>query len=160
LAADIKASDPTQLFEEIWPKLREDLNAIKQEISTQGYKVLILRPLRVSLHQLRGRLGFLVVLSREKADELLNVLRMGLHYTVDMEFGLHKQLAVFVIILKFAETKQAVVYPVYYHTNLEWFIKDQGKQGLYTFFSVQGGNVIGEIYLGSHKAYLYSQYVR
>jgi hypothetical protein len=91
---------------------------------------------------------------------LLNVLRRGLHYTVDMEFGLHKQLAVFVIILKFAETRQAVVYPVYYHTNLEWFIKDQGKQGLYTFFSVQVGNVIGEIYLGSHKAYLYSQYVR
>jgi hypothetical protein len=160
LVADIKASDPTQLFEEIWPKLREDLNAIKQEISSQDYKVLILRPLRVSLHQLRGRLGFLVVLSREKADELLNVLRRGLHYTVDMEFGLHEQLAVFVIILKFAETRQAVVYPVYYHTNLEWFIKDQGKQGLYTFFSVQGGNVIGEIYLGSHKAYLYSQYVR
>ena len=160
MAANIKTGDPVQLFEEIWPKLMDDLNAIKQEISTYGYKVLILRPLRVSLHQLRGRLGFLVVLSSEKADELLDVLKRGLHYTVDMEFGLYKQLAVFVIILKFAETRHAVIYPVYYHTNLEWFIEDRGKQGLYTFFSVGVGNIIGEIYLGSHKAYLYSQYVR
>jgi len=160
LAANIKTGDPAQLFEEIWPKLMDDLNAIKEEISTLGYKVLILRPLRVSLHQVRGRLGFLVVLSGDEADELLDVLKRGLHYIVDMEFGLHKQLAVFVIILKFAETKQAVIYPVYYHTNLEWFIKDQGKQGLYTFFSTGVGNIIGEIYLGSHKAYLYSQYVR
>ena len=160
MAAHIRAGDPSQLFEEIWPKLEEDLNAIKQELSTYGYKVLILRPRSVSLYQLRGKLGFLVVLPNEKADELSNVLKRGLHYTVDMEFGLHKQLAVFVIILKLAETRQAVIYPVYYHTNLEWFVKDQGKQGVYTFFSVQGGNVIGEIYLGSYKAYLYSHYIR
>lgn len=160
MSAKIEAEDPTQLFEEIWPRLKEDLDAIKQENLIQGYKVLVLQPLRVSLNQLGGKMGFLVVLSREKAKELLNAIRIGLHYTVNIEFGLHKRLAVFVIILKFAETRQVIIYPVYYHTNLEWLIKDQGKRGLYTFFSVEGGQIIGEIYLGSYKAYLYSQYVR
>jgi hypothetical protein len=109
---------------------------------------------------MRGRLGFLVVLANEKAKELLQVLKSGLHYTADMEFGLHKQLAVFVIILRFAATRQAVIYPVYYPTKLEWFIRDHGKQGLYTFFTTQGGSLIGEIYMGSYKTYLYSQYIK
>lgn len=160
LTAEFKVSEASRVFDEIWDKLVEDLNTIKEELVMQGYKVLMLRPLRVSLYQSGNRLGFLVVLSNEKAKELLNVLKGGLHYTADMEFGLHKQLAVFVIILKFAATRQAVLYPVYYSTNLEWFIKDHGKQGLYTFFATQGGNIVGEIYIGSYKTYLCSQYLK
>jgi len=155
-----ESNEVARMFDEIWPKLSEDLEAIKEEMVLRGYKVLTLRPLRVTLYQLKGRLGFLVVLANEKAKELLNVLKTGLHYTADMEFGLHKQLAVFVIILKFAATRQAVIYPVYYPTKLEWLIKDQGKQGLYTFFTTQGGSIIGEIYMGSYKTYLYSQYAK
>ena len=155
-----ESDEVARMFDEIWPKLEEDLNTIKEEMVLRGYKVLTLRPLRVSLYQLKGRLGFLVVLANEKAKELLNVLKRGVHYTADMEFGLHKQLAVFVITLKFAAMRQAVLYPVYYHTNLEWFIKDQGKHGLFTFFTTQGGNIIGEIYIGNYKTYLCSQYVK
>ena len=160
MTSDFKVDETARMFEEIRPKLQDDMGAIEEEMKILGYKVLTLHPRHVSLYQSKGRLGFLVTLPNEKAKDVMNLLGSGLRYTVDMEFGLHKQLAVFVITLKITGAKWAILYPVYYHTGAEWLIKDQGKRGLYTFFSTQRGDIVREVNMGNYQLYLYTRYQR
>ena len=147
------------LLDEIWPKLQSDIWAIKEELEKEGYNVLVLGSKQVSLAQIQNRLGFLITIEDEsKVEELLKILKSGLRGTLGIEFGLNKKVAVFVVTVKYPDKRWALLYPVYYHIDSEWLIKELGKQGLFTFFKTESRGVVGWLSMGSYQLYLYSRY--
>lgn len=160
VASGSRSEEVAKMFEEIWPRLRDDIGVIRDELMEKGYKVLTIFPRQVSLSQVGGKFGFVITIPYEKTKDLMDLLGSGLRYTVDVEFGLHKELAVFVIILRNLALKRAILYYAYYHTSAEWLIKDKGRKGFYTFFLTAGGSVAGWVDLGNHEAFLYTRYLK
>mgnify|MGYP000025005844 CR=1 FL=1 len=156
----IDENELTTMLDEIWSKMQSDMAAIKEELESEGYRVLDIRSKQVSLEQIENHLGFVVTVESEsKAKELLRVLRSGLRGTLSVEFGLNKKLAVFVITIKYPDKRWALLYSVYYHIDREPLIKEGGKQGLFTFFKTKSRGLVGWISMGSHQLYLYSRYI-
>ncbi|MEM3614440.1 MAG: hypothetical protein QW158_05220 [Nitrososphaerales archaeon] len=158
MEAKSKDNEVSKMLNEIKLQLQSDMDAIKDELKKEGYNVLAIYPKDVSLTKKLGRLGFSLTISEDKAKELSKILRRDLRGTLSIEFGLHKNLAVFVVIVKYPTTHQALLYPVYYHTDVEWLIKELGKQGLFTFFKEEKTEDLGWLSMGNHQLYLYSRY--
>jgi hypothetical protein len=147
-----------RMLQAIRPKLEDDINSIEEELEKQGYKVLTIYPRYVEISQVQGRLGFVVTISNDKSRDLMKILGSGLRFTVDLELGLHEQLAVFVITLKNQGAKRAILYFVYYHTGAEGLIKSLGKRGFASFFRTPAGQMAGWVDMGNYQNYLYSKY--
>ncbi len=156
ISKDDKISD---MFKEIQSQLQSDMEAIKDELEKEGYDVLIIYPKSVTLSKNLGRLGFSIITSEDNAKEISKIFRRDLKGTLSVEFGLHKKLAVFAVTVKYPTIHRALLYPIYYHTDIEWLIKEIGKQGLFTFFKTET-QVIGWLSMGSHQLYLYSRYTK
>jgi len=155
----IKEDELVAMLDEVWPKLQSDIAAIKEELEKEGYNVLVIGSKQVSLAQIQNRLGFVITVESEKVEELLKILKSGLRGILSIEFGLSKKMAVFVITIKYPNKRWALLYPVYYHIDSEWLIKELGKQGLFTFFETGSQGVVGWLSMGSYQLYLYSSYI-
>ena len=155
----IKEDELVAMLDEVWPKLQSDIAAIKEELEKEGYNVLVIGSKQVSLAQIQNRLGFVITVESEKVEELLKILKSGLRGILSIEFGLSKKMAVFVITIKYPNKRWALLYPVYYHIDSEWLIKELGKQGLFTFFETGSQGVVGWLSMGSYQLYLYSRYI-
>jgi len=156
---NIKEDELVAMLDEVWPKLQSDIAAIKEELEKEGYNVLVIGSKQVSLAQIQNRLGFVITVESEKVEELLKILKSGLRGILSIEFGLSKKMAVFVITIKYPNKRWALLYPVYYHIDSEWLIKELGKQGLFTFFETGSQGVVGWLSMGSYQLYLYSRYI-
>lgn len=146
------------MLEAVRPKLEDDISAIEQELAAQGYKVLTVYPRHVEISQVQGRLGFVITIPNDRTRDLMRLLGSGLRFTVDLELGLHEQLAVFVITLKNTEAKRAILYFVYYNIGAEGLIRDRGKRGFASFFRTPAGQMAGWVDMGNYQNYLYSRY--
>jgi len=125
--------------------LYADIQSAKQELMEQGYqKILTLWPAQMIMKEIDGKYGFYTLIANNQAEELKQLIA-NKSLDCQVEAGRIDNVVVTLIIMKDPENHAAIFCPLNYLASDEQKIRQKSKDGLYVFFRILTGEIVGSL---------------